>query len=93
MAYILCDNIHGNAANNARLFKLQNKAVHMIHKSKFIAHTYVKMYGILKLEDLLVIQCVQLYDKKSNAHIISSHLSQEISKNTVMLPGRTIIFT
>ena len=58
-------NIHGNVANNARLFKLQKKAVCIIHKRKLIAHTapIFKMYGILNLEDLFVIQGVQLYDK------------------------------
>ena len=59
------NNIHGNVANNAALFKLQKKAVHMMHKSKFVAHTdpILKMYGILKLEDLFVIQGVQQYDR------------------------------
>ena len=34
------NNIHGNVTNNARLFNLQMKPIHMTHKSKFIAHTY-----------------------------------------------------
>ena len=31
--------------------------------------------------------------QKSNAHIIASNMSQEVMKHTVILPGRTIIFT
>ena len=58
-------NIRGNLTNISRLFKLQKKAVRLIDKSKFIAHTdpIFKKFNILKLEDLFIIQGYQLYDK------------------------------
>ena len=58
-------NIRGNLTNISRLFKLQKKAVRLIDKSKFIAHTdpIFKKFNILKLEDLFIIQGYQLYDQ------------------------------
>ena len=58
-------NIRGNLTNISRLFKLKQKAVRLIDKSKFIAHTdpIFKKFNILKLEDLFIIQGYQLYDK------------------------------
>ena len=57
-------NIHGNLTNISRLFKLQNKTVRSIDKSKFIAHTdpIFKNFSIRKLEYLFIIQGYQLYD-------------------------------
>ena len=57
-------NIRGNLTNISRLFILHQEAVRLIDKSTFIAHTdpIFKMFNILKLEDLFIIQGYQLYD-------------------------------
>ena len=75
-------NIHGNLTNISRLFKLK-KVLRLIDKSKFITHTdpIFKMYGILKLEDVVILRGYQLYDKIMKTQYIKYILISEKKTN------------
>ena len=69
---ILCWGFHGN-----KLFKLQKKAVRIIGKEKYNAHTdpIFKRLKILKIEDIFKVQCLKFYFKLANKTLPSYFLS------------------
>ena len=54
-----------------RMFKLQKRAIRIVANSKYNAHTepLFKLYRILKLSDVLVLQTMKVYHKFKNKEL------------------------
>lgn len=72
---ILCWGFYGN-----RLFKLQKKAVRVVDKQKYNAHTdpIFKRLKLLKIEDIFKVQCLKFYFKLKNKSLPSYFVSNFI---------------